>query len=496
MSEQRTATPQRHPVDTPMAPGPSILYGLQHVLSMYAGVVAVPLIIASAFKLSTADTIYLVSAALFMSGLATILQTVGFWKIGARQPIVQGTSFVAVSTMLAIGASTGGGHAGLRNIFGALIVAGVAGFLIAPVFTRLLRFFPEVVTGTVITMIGLSLIPVGVGWAMGGVGSDDFGQPKNLAMAGVTLLIIILIYRFLPGFLSRVAILLGLVVGTLIALPFGMADLGAIGDAKAFQVPSPFHFGMPTFEVSAIISMFIVMLVIMTEATADILALGKVCDKPADRDTVTNGLRADTLSTAVAGVFNGFSLSAFAQNVGLVAITGIRSRYVVAVGGGILVLLGLFPMLGAMIAAVPMAVLGGAGLVLFGTVAASGIRTLSGVDFSGNANIVVVATSISFGMAPIVNPQIWEHFPSWWQTIFDSGITSAAIMAVLLNIVFNIIGRDTEEGPVFSHSGAPGMISDEDEERLDPRGERVDRGQSSRGDTPRGRLRRMDDPEL
>lgn len=476
---------EKHPVDQTMPPGPSVLYALQHVLSMYAGVVAVPLIVAGALKLSAADSIYLVSAALFMAGLATILQTIGFWKIGARQPIVQGTSFVAVSTMLSIGATAGGGHAGLQAIYGALIVSGVVGFLIAPVFTRLLRLFPEVVTGTVITMIGLSLIPVGVGWAMGGVGSDDFGQPKNLAMAGVTLAIIIVVYRFLPGFLSRVAILLGLLLGTLIAIPFGLTDFSAIGDAKVFQVPTPFHFGAPSFDVSAIIAMIIVMLVIMTEATADILALGEVCEKPADRDTVTNGLRADTLSTAVAGVFNGFSLSAFAQNVGLVAITGIRSRYVVAVGGGILVLLGLFPVLGALIAVVPMGVLGGAGLVLFGTVAASGIRTLSQVDYSGNANTIVVATSLAFGMAPIVQGEIWEHFPDWWQTIFDSGITSAAIMAVLLNIIFNIIGGNGEEGPPVTHAGAQGTITDENEALLDPPGEQVpDRGQAIRNDPP------------
>lgn len=475
-------TSQRHPVDTPMGAGPSIVYGLQHVLSMYAGVVAVPIIVAGALKLSTPDTIYLVSASLFCAGLATILQTIGVWRIGARQPIVQGTSFVAVSTMLAVGAEAGGGHAGLQAIYGALIVAGVAGFLVAPIFTRLLRFFPEVVTGTVITMIGLSLIPVGVGWAMGGEGSDDFGSVRNLVMAGVTLTIIVLIYRFLPGFFGRIAILLGLVLGTLIAIPAGISDFSAIGDADVFRLPEPFYFGAPTFGISAAISMFVVMLVIMTEATADILALGEVCEKPANRDTVTNGLRADTLGTAIAGVFNGFSLSAFAQNVGLVAITGIRSRFVVAVGGGILVLLGLIPVAGALVAAVPMAVLGGAGLVLFGTVAASGIRTLREVDFSGNANVVVVATSLAFGLAPIVQPELWEHFPDWWRTIFDSGITSAAIMAVLLNVLFNIVGRSSQEGPVFAHGGAVGAISDEDEARLDPPGERVpDRGQARLG---------------
>lgn len=456
----------KHPVDTPMPPGPSLLYGLQHVLSMYAGVVAVPLIIGGALKLEPGDQFYLVSAALFMAGVATLIQTIGFWKIGARQPIVQGTSFVAVSSMLAIAAKDQG-HAGLQTIYGGLIVAGVLGFLIAPVFTQLLRFFPEVVTGTVITMIGLSLIPVGVGWAAGGVGTDNFGQPKNYALAFITLLIVVLIYRFLPGFFGRIAIILGLVLGTLVAIPMGMTDFSSIGSAKAFQVPTPFHFGAPQFEVSAIVSLSICMLVIMVEATADILALGEVTEKPADRRTVTNGLRADTGSTALAAVFNGFSLSAFAQNVGLVAITGIRSRFVVAYGGAILIVLGLLPKAGAIVAAVPMPVLGGAGLVLFGTVAASGIRTLKEVDFSGNANIVIVATSLAFGLLPIVQDGAYEHFPSWFRTIFDSGITSAAICAILMNILFNILGRkDDDEGPVFSHSPAMGAISDEDEERL------------------------------
>ncbi|TWE12417.1 nucleobase:cation symporter-2 family protein [Rudaeicoccus suwonensis] len=463
-------TQAKHPVDQTMPAPQSVMYGLQHVLSMYAGVVAVPLIVAGALKLSESDTIYVVSAALFCAGLGTLLQTIGFWRVGARQPIVQGTSFVAVSTMLSVGATAGGGHKGLQAIYGALIVAGVFGFLIAPVFTRLLHFFPEVVTGSVITMIGLSLIPVGVQWAAGGVGAKDFGSGKNLGMALVTFVIVVLIYRFLPGFFGRIAILLGLIVGTVISMPFGMADLGAISHAKTFQLPTPFHFGTPTFTVSAVISMVVVMLVIMTEATADVLALGQVCEKPADRDTVTAGLRADTMATAVAGVFNGFSLSAFAQNVGLVAITGIRSRFVVAVGGLILVLLGLFPVLGAVIAAVPLAVLGGAGLVLFGTVAASGIRTLREVDFSGNANIVIVASALGFGLAPIVEPTVYDKMPIWFQTIFGSGITSAAIVAVLLNVMFNILGRhDEEEGPVFSHAPAPATISDTDEERLSGR---------------------------
>ncbi len=463
---------EKHPVDEVLPLPQMLLYGLQHVLSMYAGVVAVPLVIGTALKLDALDVTYLVSAALFMSGLATLLQTLGIWKIGARQPIVQGTSFAAVSTMLAIGASEGGGRIGLRAIFGALILSGIIAIFIAPLFTRMLRFFPPVVTGTVITIIGVSLLPVGIEWAGGGTPgvTPSFGAPKNIAVAALTMLIIIVIYRFLPPFFSRVAILLGLVLGTFVAIPFGLTNFSNIKNANVFQLSSPFHFGWPTFAVGATISMVVVMLVIMTETTADILAIGEVIDQPASRQQVTNGLRADMLATSVAGVFNGFSVSAFAQNVGLVAITGIKSRFVVAVSGGILVFLGLFPVLGALVALVPLPVLGGAGIALFGTVAASGIRTLSRVDFSGNANIVIVAFALGMGIIPIAVPGFYAKFPNWFTVIFDSGITSAALTAVLLNVVFNIIGRhdNTAEAPLFAEGPAPAAISDQDEARLDP----------------------------
>ena len=469
MSAVAASTTEKHPVDQVLPFPQMFVYGLQHVASMYAGVVAVPLIVGTAFKLSPADITYLVSAGLFMSGLATLLQTIGVWKLGARQPIVQGTSFAAVSTILAVGLSEGGGTNGLRAVFGALLIAGVAAFLLAPVFTRLLHYFPEVVTGVVITVIGVSLLPVAIRWAAGGAGTPTFGAPKNIAVAGITLLIIVLIYRFLPGAFGRVAILLGLVLGTIVAIPFGLTNFGRIADANIFQLTLPFHFGLPIFAVGAAISMFIVMLVIMTETTADILAIGQIIDKPADEKTVANGLRADMLSTAVASVFNGFSISAFAQNVGLVAITGIKSRWVVAVSGGILIFLGLFPILGALVALVPLPVLGGAGLALFGTVAASGIRTLTHVDFSRNANLVIVALSLAMGIIPIAVPNFYDKFPEWFQVIFDSGITAAAITAVLLNILFNIIGRKTEtEAPIFAEGPAIAAISEEDEARLDP----------------------------
>ena len=462
MRVAKAATEERHPVDQVLPAGQMVVYGLQHVMSMYAGVVAVPLIVGTAMGLPFGELAYLLTAALLVSGLATLLQTLGIWRIGARQPLVQGTSFAAVASMLAIGKGAGGGAAGLTAIYGAVIVAGVVGFLLAPVFNRLLHLFPPVVTGVVITVIGISLLPVAFGWAGGGTGTPNFGDPGNIALAAVTLLIILAIYRFLPGFLSRVAILAGLVLGTLVAWPFGKVDFSRIGQAQWFAVSTPFHFGPPQFEIAAIVSMVIVMLVIMTETTADILAIGEVIGRPADGRTVVGGLRADTLATTISGgLLNGFPVSAFAQNVGLVAITGIKSRFVVAVSGIILVALGLVPKLGAIIASIPLPVLGGAGLALFGTVAASGIRALSRVDYDGTSNIIVVAVAIGMGVLPIASPTFYEHFPQWFQTIFDSGISAAAITAVLLNLLFNGMRRDAE-APIAAEAPTPGVTPDQD----------------------------------
>jgi xanthine permease len=447
-----------HPVDEVGKPGSMLVYGLQHVMSMYAGVVAVPLIVGSALKLPFSDLSYLLAATLLISGLATLLQTLGVPWIGAKLPIVQGTSFAAVGSMIAIGTGAGGGTAGLSAIFGAIVVAGAIGFALSGVFSRLLHFFPPVVTGSVITVIGISLLPVAIRWAGGGAGTPDFGSPSNSALAAATLAIILLVYRFLPGFFSRIAILIGLMAGGLIAALFGKIDFSKVSEAQGFAISTPFHFGAPTFEAAAIVSMVIVMLVIMTETTADLLAIGVVVGRPADRKTVANGLRADTLSTAVSGgLLNGFPVSAFAQNVGLVALTGIKSRFVVAVSGGILLVLGFFPQVGAVVAALPLPVLGGAGLALFGSVAASGIRSLSAVHYEGNQNLVIVALSIGMGVIPIAVPDFYDEFPSWFQTIFDSGISAAAVTAVLLNILFNVLGRKDNVAPIFADGPAPGV---------------------------------------
>jgi xanthine permease len=402
---------------------------------MYGGVIAPPLIVGGAAGLSATDMSLLVTAGLFVSGLATILQTIGIGPLGARLPIVQGLSFASVSTMTAI-AQDGG----VRPIFGAIIVAGLIGLVLSSVFAKLVRYFPPVVTGTIITVIGLSLLPVTFNWAQGGnAKAADYGSMANIGLAGATVLIILVISRLFQGAISRLSILIGIVVGTVIAAFMGKLDFSKVGDGPIFSLPPVMHFGSPTFQIGAIISMTIVILVIMTETTADILAIGEIVGTPVDSKRVANGLRADMLSTAVAPVFSAFPCSAFAQNVGLVALTGIKSRYVVAMGGGILAFLGLLPIVGRVIAAIPYPVLGGAGLVLFGSVAASGIKTLSRVNFDGNLNMVIVAVSIGMGMIPVAAPKFWDAFPTAVGTIMHSGISAAAVVAVVLNFLFNEI---------------------------------------------------------
>lgn len=446
------------PEDMRLPFGKTFAYGLQHVLTMYGGIIAPPLIIGNAAGMAPDEVGLLVACCLFVGGLATILQTIGIPFFGAQLPLVQGTSFASVATMVAIVNGSGG----IQAVFGAVLAAALIGFLIAPFFARIIRFFPPVVTGVVITMIGISLTPVAANWAMGGdAAAPDYGSLANIGLAAGTLLVVLLLSKVGNAAISRMSILLAIVFGTVAAALLGMADFSQVGHGAIFAFPQPLAFGMPVFEIGGIISMTIVVLVILTETTADILAVGEIAGSKVDSKRIANGLRADMASSAVAPIFNTFTQSAFAQNVGLVAITGITSRFVVAAGGGILVVLGLLPILGRVVAAIPTPVLGGAGIVLFGTVAASGIRTLSKVKYDG-MNLVIVAASIAFGCIPIVKPDFYAGFPTWFETIFHSGISSAAVMAVLLNLLFNEFQfGNTKNSSVFS-AAPPRMVKTEE----------------------------------
>lgn len=413
-------------------------FGVQHILAMFGGVIAVPIILGGAAGLSPAKVGLVLSCCLFLSGVATVLQTVGVPFFGSQLPLVQGISFASVSTVLTIIGDDG--TTGLRTAYGAIIVACLIGLAVSPFFAQIVRFFPPVVTGTIITVIGLTLLPVAAGWITGQPTLGDAPNPAyldkgNIGLAAFTLLVVLVLTRIAS--LSRLAILLGLVVGTIAALVVGRADF-SVGDAKVFALPTPFAFGAPIFEIGAIVSMVIVILVIMVETTADILAVSEVVGTHVDARRVGDGLRADMAASALAPLINAFPATAFAQNVGLVALTGIKSRWVVAAGGAVLAVLGLSPALAAIVATIPLPVLGGAGIALFGTVASSGIRTLSKVSYDDNNNLVVVAVAVAVGLIPVVSPDFWSTFPAWFATIFGSGISAASIMAVLLNVFFNM----------------------------------------------------------
>ncbi len=447
------ARASKHPVDD-VLPAPKLaIYGFQHVLAFYAGAVIVPILLASAIGLNTQQLIHLINADLFTCGIASIIQSVGFWKVGVRLPLLQGVTFTAVSPMIAIGLAAGGGTDGLLVIYGAVIVAGLFTFLIAPYFSRLIRFFPPVVTGSVISIIGLALLPVAAADAAGGAGPDlDPTSGRNLAYALGTLFLIVAIQRVFKGFMATVAVLVGLVVGTLAAWVLGDAHFDSVGDSSWLGVTTPFYFGWPKFSIAAIISMIVVMLITAVETTGDVFATGEIVEKRVGREDIARALRADGLATTIGGVLNSFPYTCFAENVGLVRLTRVKSRYVVAAAGVIMIVIGLIPKAGAIVAGIPHPVLGGAALAMFATVAVVGFQTLSRVDFHDHRNVVIVATSIGLAMYVTAQPDVAKAVPSWAQIILGSGITLGSITAIVLNLLFHHVGRS--RGPAVA--GAPG----------------------------------------
>ncbi|WP_249672210.1 nucleobase:cation symporter-2 family protein [Pseudomonas abieticivorans] len=422
-----------HPVDELLPARQLLTFGLQHVLVMYAGAVAVPLILGSALGLTPEQVVLLINANLLTSGIATLIQTLGVWKFGARLPLIQGCSFIALAPMIMIGKSFG-----LNEVFGAVIAAGAMTILLAPVFSRLLRFFPPVVIGSLITIIGISLMPAAAIWVGGGnPDSADFGAPANLLLGLATIAVTLLIYAKCSGLVGNLSVLLGLIVGSLIAAACGMTDFQHMSHAAWFELSSPMAFGAPKFSLTPILIMTLAMLVIMAETTGNCLAIGKLVGKPTTQQTLGNAFRADGLSTLLGGFCNSFPYNAFTQNTGLIALSNVKSRFVVAAAGAIMVLMGLFPKLGALIAAVPTPVLGGCAIVMFGMTTVAGIQELSRVTFEGTRNGIIVAVSVSVGVLPMSFPALFAHVQGPLKLVLDSGIFLGAICAVVLNLLLN-----------------------------------------------------------
>jgi len=428
----------------------------------------------------------LISADLFCCGLVTLIQSLGLspW-FGIKLPVMMGVTFAAVGPMVAI-ANAVPGVDGARAIFGAGIGAGVLAIMIAPLMSRMLRFFPPVVTGTIILVIGVSLMRVGVGWAMGGPDSaaqsvdvarlavmvDDarataaaaaaaapeqavapalklagpvpmtpnasYGSLDNLAIAGFVLLVVLALVKYGRGFICNISVLLGIVAGCGVAYSVGKMHFDKVGKAPWFEIVTPFAFGMPTFDIVMILTLTVVMVVVMIESAGMFLALSDMTGKEIDRKSLAAGLRTDALGTLLGGVLNTFPHTSFSQNVGLVAVTGVKSRWVCVAGGIIMIVLGMLPKMASLVEAIPQFVLGGAGLVMFGMVAAAGIRILTRVDFKTNRfNLYIVALSIGFGLIPLVAPRWAQQMSHSLHPLLESGILLTALAAVALNLFFN-----------------------------------------------------------
>jgi xanthine permease len=426
--------------------------GIQHVLVMYAGAVAVPLIIGRALKLQPEEVAFLISADLFACGLATLVQSIGFPGVGIKLPVMMGVTFASVGPMLSM---AGAPDVGLLGIYGSVIAAGAFAFIVAPFMSRLLPLFPPVVTGTIILVIGVSLMRVGINWAGGGLPTltrvvdgvrGDFpnpayGQLQGLAIALFVLIVILGLIRWGSGFIANVAVLLGIIAGAAVASAAGVMHFDKVVAAAWIDIVAPLHFGIPKFSLIPVVTMCVVMIVVMIESLGMFLALGEITGTKVDQNALTRGLRADGVGTMLGGLFNTFPYTSFSQNVGLVGVTGVRSRWVTAAGGVILVALGLLPKMAALVEAVPLVVLGGAGLVMFGMVAATGARILTNVDFRTNRfNLFIVAISIGFGMIPLIAPNFFASLPEQLRPLLDSGILLCAIVSVLLNQFFNGFG--------------------------------------------------------
>ncbi|WP_353190938.1 nucleobase:cation symporter-2 family protein [Pandoraea pnomenusa] len=443
------------PVDERLPIGKLFMLGLQHVLVMYAGAVAVPLIIGGALGLPKDQIAFLISADLMCCGIATLLQSVGAGRFGIRMPVIMAVTFAAVGPMLAIGTNPA---LGLPGIFGATIAAGIIGTLIAPVIGKLLRFFPPIVTGIVITSIGLTIIGVGINWAAGGVGNPDYGDPVYLGVSFAVLVFILLITRFVKGFFSNIAVLLGILFGFGIALLLHKVNFDGLDQVKWFDVVLPFHFGMPVFDPWAIVTLTIVMLITFIESTGMFLALGEIVGKPVDEKALVAGLRVDGLATVIGGVFNTFPHTSFSQNIGLVGVTGVKSRWVCAAAGVILLVFGLIPKMSVVVASIPQFVLGGAGVVMFGMVLATGIKILAKVDYTKNRyNLYIVAISVGMAMIPVASNKFFSKMPEQLAPLLHSGILLATLSAVILNAYFNGFKAPAANGNGHGEKNGTGM---------------------------------------
>ena len=413
----------------------TILLAAQHMLAALGGIIAVPLVIGAVLKLPADQIVALVNAALLGSGVVTIIQCKGVGPVGIRLPCVMGTSFAFVGAAITVGLEHGVPGILGSSLAGSLIM--IVGSFFMP---QIRKLFPHTVTAVVVTMIGLSLIPVAIDWAAGTRGSASYGNPVNLGIALGVLVCVIGLVQFGKGIVSAAAVVIGMAIGYAGCVAFGLVDFSSLRSAPVFALPQPLHYGM-TFPLSGVFAMGLAYVITIVETTGTFMALGSATNTSMRGKLLCRGVLCDGIGSAFAAVIGSPAVSTFAQNVGVISLTGVASRHVVALTGVLLLLAGLFPVLGALVVTIPQPVLGGAGLMMFAMILAAGVQMLAGVEHN-KRNGLVIAVSLGCGLAVSTRPELLAKLPAVVNEVFGSGISTGAIVAMLLNLI--LPGREVE----------------------------------------------------
>ena len=423
----------------------STALAIQHLLAMYAGAILVPLIIGGALGFSSEQMTYLVAIDIMMCGVATLLQVYLGKFIGIGLPVVLGCTFTAVSPIIAIGLNP---EQGITDIYGSIIASGIIVMIIAGFFGKLVKFFPPVVTGSVVSIIGISLLPVAMNNMAGGQGAADFASSSNVTLAFITLIIILVVYRFSTGFIRAISILIGLVAGTMIGIFMDKVDFTPVSNADFFHMVQPFYFGMPTFDATAILTMTLVAMVSLVESTGVYFALSDIVGKKVESKDLARGYRSEGLASIIGGIFNAFPYTTFSQNVGLTRMSGVKDREIIYITGGLLVALGFLPKLAALTTIIPTPVLGAAMLAMFGMVITQGMGMLVPVMAESAENAMIAAIAVGLGVGVAVVPDIFASLPAGVAILTSNGIVCGSITAIVLNILFNMIGPKHKKDPM------------------------------------------------
>ncbi|HFR3691095.1 TPA: nucleobase:cation symporter-2 family protein [Streptococcus suis] len=408
--------------------GVAILLALQHILAAFAGIIAVPLVVATALDLSVEDTSIMVSASIFVAGLATLLQSKGLGPIGSRVSGMMGTDFTFANPAITVGSQFG-----IAGIVGATIVGSLVEIVLSRFIKPLMRFFPPLITGTVVALIGITLLPVSMDWAAGGVGAADYASVENVSIAVVVMIFTLALNHYGKGMLSTASVFFGMVFGYVLCILLGKVDMTAVKDAAWFALPKIFHYGV-TFDMSSILAFVPAYVVSLIGTVGIMMAIGEASNQKISSERAANGVLADGVGSLIAGIFGAGPNTAFSQNVGLITLTKVASRHVMIIAGIILTLLGVFPKLSALISIMPQPVLGGVGIIMFGLVAAQGIKTLATIKI-GDRELLIISIAFALGIGVTVRPELLSHLPSALQMVFSSGISTGTLAALVLNLV-------------------------------------------------------------